>query len=150
MRSVIVILLTRIRLRSTSTPQPNIMQSDSLTLVIGSHPKPVQPNSTSGVGKPSPKLQSLRVWIGYYTSTVHELPRCMYTRIWSMVLSSEQVGQDIESLNSVAFNGLSPSRVWSHLVEDFDIHSWPGRSRGHATIYSTRYTHQRTLLCLRA
>lgn len=67
-----------------------------------------------------------------------------------MVLSSEQVGQDIESLNSVAFNGLSPSRVWSHLVEDFDIHSWPGRSRGHATIYSTRYTHQRTLLCLRA
>lgn len=55
------------------------------------------------------------------------------------VLSSEQVGQDVEALNSVAFNVLSPFRVWSHLVEDFDNHSWPGRSRGHATIYSTGY-----------
>jgi hypothetical protein len=52
----------------------------------------------------------------------------------------------MESFNSVAFNGLSPFRVWSHLVEDFDIHSWPGRGRCHAAIYSTRYTHQRTLL----
>jgi hypothetical protein len=73
--------------------------------------------------------------------TVHELPRCMYTRIWSMVPSSEQVGQDMESLNSVAFNGLSSFRVWSHLVEDFDIHSWPGRGRGgHATIFTQQGT----------
>ena len=81
-----------------------------------------------------------------YTSTIHKLQWRMHTRIWSIVLSSEQVGQDMEALNSVAFNGLSPSRVWSHLVEDFDIHSWSGRGRGHATIYSTRCTHQCTLL----
>jgi hypothetical protein len=58
----------------------------------------------------------------------------------ALALSTEQVGQDVEALNSVAFNVLSPFRVWSHLVEDFDNHSWSGRGRGHATIYSTGYT----------
>lgn len=37
---------------------------------------------------------------------------------------------DMEALNSVAFNALSPLRVWSHPVEDFESHSWQGRGRG--------------------